>query len=60
VTHIDFDITLLGNCDDVIRALVRRCGFVLEHEKLEGGRSDVGDDVAWKEHQKGVYEIIET
>jgi thiamine pyrophosphate-dependent acetolactate synthase large subunit-like protein len=60
VTHIEFDVTLLGNCDDVIRDLVRKCGFVLEHEKFQGGSSDVGEDVRWKEHQRGVYEIVET
>ena len=59
VTHIEFDTTLLGNCDIVIRDLVRRCRYLLEHEKLEGGRNDIGEDANWKEHQKGVYEIVE-
>ena len=58
VTHIEFDTTFLGNCDDIIRDLVRRCGYILEHKKLEGGRSDIGEGVEWKEHQTGVYEII--
>ena len=58
VTHIEFDTTFLGNCDDVIRDLVRQCGYVLEHEKLEGGRSDIGEGAQWKQHQMGVYEII--
>ena len=57
VTHVEFDTTFLGNCDDVIRDLVRRSGYVLEHEKLEGGRSDIGDPVQWKRHERGVYEI---
>lgn len=59
VTHIDFDITFLGKCDDVIRDLVRRCGYILEHEKLQGGRSDIGEGAQWKEIEKGVYEIID-
>jgi len=59
VTHIDFDVTLLGNCDEVIRDLVRRCGYLLVHEKLEGGRSDAGDGVKWMERNEGVYEITE-
>jgi NAD+-dependent protein deacetylase SIR2 len=58
VTHVEFDTMFLGDCDDIIRDLVRRCGYVLEHEKLQGGRSDVGDGAQWKEHQNGVYEII--
>jgi NAD+-dependent protein deacetylase SIR2 len=58
VTHVEFDTTLLGNCDDIIKDLVRKCGYVLEHKKLDGGRSDVGEDALWKEHQQGVYEII--
>jgi len=58
VTHIEFDTTFLGNCDDIIRDLVRRCEYILEHEKLEGGRSDIGEGVEWKEHQTGVHEII--
>lgn len=60
MTHVEFDTTLLGNCDDITRDLVRRCGYVLEHEKLEGGRSDIGEGADWKEHQTGVYEIIST
>ena len=59
VAHIEFDTTFLGNCDDIIRDLVRRCGYILEHEKLEGGRSDIGDGAKWKEIQQGVYEIID-
>lgn len=58
VTHIEFDVMLLGSCDDIIRDLVRRCGFVLEHGMLEGGRSDVGEGAEWKEVGTGVYEIV--
>src|SRR5271170_1195611 len=59
VTHIEFDTTLLGNCDDIIRDLVRRCDYILKHEKLEGGSSDIGEQVEWKQHKQGVYEIID-
>jgi len=59
VAHVQFDTTFLGNCDDIIRDLVRRCGFVLEHEKLPGGRSDAGEDAQWNELQQGVYEIVD-
>jgi NAD-dependent histone deacetylase SIR2 len=57
VTHIQFDTMFLGNCDDIIRDLVRRCGYNLTHEKLKGGKSDVGENAKWKQHQPGVYEI---
>ena len=59
VTHTEFDVMLLGSCDDIIRDLVRRCGYYLEHEKLEGGRSDYGESAEWKNHRRGVYEIID-
>jgi hypothetical protein len=59
VTHIEFDTTFLGNCDDIIRDLVRRCGYVLQHEKLEGGRSNIGEGAKWKELQTGMYEIMD-
>jgi hypothetical protein len=57
VRHVEFDVTLLGSCDDIIRDLVRRCGYILKHEKFEGGRSDVGQGVEWGELQPGVYEV---
>lgn len=57
VRHVQFDVTLLGSCDDIIKDLVRRCGYTLKHEKFEGGRSDVGGTVEWQELQQGVYEV---
>lgn len=59
VMHTEFDVMLLGSCDDIIRDLVRRCGYHLEHEKLEGGTSDYGESAEWKNHRRGVYEIID-
>ena len=58
VTHVEFDITFLGNCDDIIRDLVRRCEYMLIHEKLRGGSSDCGEGAEWKQLEPGVYEII--
>ncbi|KAG0344798.1 NAD-dependent histone deacetylase sir2 [Podila humilis] len=41
ITHIDFDVQLLGNCDTIVAELCRMCGWELKHEKLPGGTSDV-------------------
>jgi NAD-dependent histone deacetylase SIR2 len=57
-THIQFDTTLLGNCDDVIRDLVRRGGFTLVHEMLVGGRGEVGEGWKWREVGRGVWEVV--
>ncbi|KAI5196601.1 SIR2-domain-containing protein [Aureobasidium subglaciale] len=32
--HINFDITLLGYCDDVVAELAKRAGWKIEHEKV--------------------------
>ncbi|KAK5164856.1 NAD-dependent histone deacetylase sir2 [Saxophila tyrrhenica] len=34
VTHVNFDIQLLGNCDDVVVELARRAGWELKHEMI--------------------------
>jgi NAD+-dependent protein deacetylase SIR2 len=57
VKHIEFDVTLLGNCDDIIRDLVRRCGYILKHEKFEGGTSECGVGIEWGELGSGMYEV---
>ena len=36
VTHINFDIQLLGYCDDVVAELCRRAGWKIEHEGYDG------------------------
>jgi NAD-dependent histone deacetylase SIR2 len=33
--HINFDITLLGYCDDVVAELSRRAGWRIEHDKID-------------------------
>jgi hypothetical protein len=57
VNHVEFDVTLLGYCDIIIRDLVRRCGYTLEHDMLEGGSSDVGESAQWSQLGSSVYEI---
>lgn len=32
--HINFDITLLGYCDDVVAELAKRAGWTIEHAKV--------------------------
>ncbi|KAI5307065.1 NAD-dependent histone deacetylase sir2, partial [Ascosphaera atra] len=34
VSHIDFDIEMLGNCDTVVSELCRRAGWELKHEMI--------------------------
>ena len=35
VQHVDFDVQLLGNCDDVVVELARRAGWDLKHEMVD-------------------------
>lgn len=37
IKHVEFDIQLLGNCDDVVFELCRRAGWQLKHEMLPTG-----------------------
>ncbi|KAI5278325.1 NAD-dependent histone deacetylase sir2 [Ascosphaera aggregata] len=37
VTHLDFDIDMLGNCDTVVAELCRRAGWDLQHEMIPKG-----------------------
>ena len=32
--HINFDITLLGYCDDVVAELAKRAGWTIDHAKV--------------------------
>ena len=34
IKHVEFDIQLLGNCDDVVYELCRRAGWNLKHEMI--------------------------
>lgn len=53
VEHINFDVTLLGYCDDVVSELCRRAGWGLDHPMALKGKADVsrfdeGDGSRWK------------
>ncbi|KAK4508073.1 hypothetical protein PRZ48_001810 [Zasmidium cellare] len=37
IAHVNFDIQLLGNCDDVVFELARRAGWDLRHEMIPVG-----------------------
>ncbi|KAF2172271.1 hypothetical protein M409DRAFT_17505 [Zasmidium cellare ATCC 36951] len=37
IAHVNFDIQLLGNCDDVVFELARRAGWDLKHEMIPVG-----------------------
>ncbi|KAG0300942.1 NAD-dependent histone deacetylase sir2 [Dissophora globulifera] len=41
ITHMEFDVQLLGNCDTIVAELCRMSGWELKHEKLPGGTSNV-------------------
>ncbi|KAF9430283.1 NAD-dependent histone deacetylase sir2 [Podila epigama] len=43
ITHMDFDVQLLGDCDTIVAELCRMVGWELRHEKLPGGTSNVPD-----------------
>ena len=43
IVHVNFDVQLLGNCDDVVFELCRRAGWELKHEMIpDGFKVEVG------------------
>lgn len=41
VSHVNFDIDMLGDCDIIIEELCRRLNWGLEHEALHGGEISI-------------------
>ncbi|KAF9174978.1 NAD-dependent histone deacetylase sir2 [Mortierella sp. AD010] len=41
ITHMEFDVQLLGNCDTIVAELCRMAGWELKHEQLPGGTSNI-------------------
>ena len=39
VSHVDFDVDLLGDCDVIVAELCRRAGWNLVHEMVPPDRS---------------------
>lgn len=50
IQHVDFDIQLLGNCDDVVVELARRAGWSLKHEMVDDNVKMNVDGVEEAEH----------
>jgi NAD-dependent histone deacetylase SIR2 len=57
VTHIDFDIDLLGDCDTVVAELCRRLDWDLDHEMMVPKEKKI--DVQLKEgsHSQHVFTV---
>ncbi|KAI8149808.1 DHS-like NAD/FAD-binding domain-containing protein [Fennellomyces sp. T-0311] len=62
ITHMTFDVQLLGDCDIIIPELCRMLGWDLRHHKLPGGsalseesRGDSDAPKIWKFHRNGLY-----
>lgn len=34
MNHVEFDVELLGSCDEVVAELCRRAGWTLDHEMV--------------------------
>ncbi|KAJ2664001.1 NAD-dependent histone deacetylase sir2 [Coemansia sp. RSA 1200] len=37
ILHFNFDVQLLGNADDIVAYLAKRCGWELYHQRIPGG-----------------------
>ena len=62
ITHMTFDVQLLGDCDVIIPELCRMLNWDLRHHKLPGGsalseesRGDPNAPKIWKFHRNGLY-----
>jgi NAD-dependent histone deacetylase SIR2 len=51
ITHMTFDIQLLGDSDIVVPELCRMLDWDLKHPKLPGGRALSEESVAFSRHQ---------
>jgi NAD-dependent histone deacetylase SIR2 len=50
ITHMQFDVQLLGDCDTIVPELCRRLGWELEHEQLPGGKASLGSSEVFTFH----------
>lgn len=47
ITHLTFDVQLLGKCDTIVPELCRMLDWDLRHEKLPGGSSLSKESLEW-------------
>ncbi|KAJ2156607.1 NAD-dependent histone deacetylase sir2 [Coemansia sp. RSA 552] len=45
ILHFNFDVQLLGDADDIVAYLSKRCGWDLAHERIRGGHTDSSEFV---------------
>jgi hypothetical protein len=53
--HIEFDVTLLGDCDSVVAELCRRTGWKLSHPMIKETQFDVTRD---EDDGAGLWRIV--
>jgi NAD-dependent histone deacetylase SIR2 len=63
--HIEFDVQLMGDCDEVVWELARRAGWNLEHEMIpKGGPDLVVEEIEgekkgrWRVMKKGATGVV--
>ncbi|KAI9302910.1 DHS-like NAD/FAD-binding domain-containing protein [Cunninghamella echinulata] len=60
ITHMTFDVQLLGNSDDIVPELCRMLNWDLRHEKLPGGSSLSEESIQHSQHGDGdTFDIID-
>lgn len=60
IGHVEFDIQLLGDCDDVVFELCRRAGWSLKHDMIPRGfKTDVQPVEGYEHHWKVVPAVKE-
>ncbi|KAI9312739.1 DHS-like NAD/FAD-binding domain-containing protein [Dichotomocladium elegans] len=60
ITHMTFDVQLLGDCDVIVPELCRMLGWDLRHKKLPGGSAlnqeqTTGQGKIWQFRRNGLY-----
>ncbi|KAI8336582.1 DHS-like NAD/FAD-binding domain-containing protein [Chlamydoabsidia padenii] len=55
ITHMTFDVQLLGNADDIVPELCRMLGWDLRHEKLPGGSALSEESKSMKDDSKPIW-----
>lgn len=56
ITHMTFDVQLLGDCDVIVPELCRRLNWELRHEKLPGGSALSPESMRSRQDALGHFE----